>query len=190
MIVICLGVIGFTGPASAESIDPANNPHFNCPNGLTLHAGGGPGFRQLAKDFAYDYNRSRRASWPKFVKIVEGDWNGLVWGINVGGSPACTVDFDERNDGDNGIAGFGGLYYFVGGGTRNHTSDAGGLMNTHYWKGGGFHDRYAVYHELSHAMGLGHNFDQPDSVMSYNYSCICYQSDDVNTMNFIHGHTH
>ena len=177
------------GAVKASSIGGNPPAHWDCPNGVTLHLGGGGGNRQMALDAANRYNSWRaeqaqpggngtgRQAWPVITDVYYGAWDGIARS-NI----PCWIDMDEVHRPGWAYAGYSQMSIRSNSG---HTIGCGITMNGALWGGGGFNDAYTMTQELMHCMGLGHTFEDPGSVMSYHYQRIGLVYSDLSTMSHV-----
>lgn len=182
LVVLALGLVPVVA-VNAASIGGNPPAHWDCPNGLHVNLGGGPGFRREMRQAINWYNALRsdqarpgstgRSAWPRIVSVSDAPWDGVV--TNRG---TCAIDFDEAFEGKSGNVATARLEWYP---NTGHLLGCSIVVNGDYWGGGGFSDQYVVTHELLHCQALGHS-SNPDSVMSTAYRCICLDDDDLNTM--------
>lgn len=145
-------VAGATFPASGDN--PVwDDYHWNCPGGIHLTLGGGGGYRQMAREWVNEYHRIRaahptRANWPYIVQIHDLGWDG-----NAAILP-CQIDVDERWELEGGAGGIAWLAKYG----DQHSAGSGILLSGRAWAEQPWNVRRNIpYHELYHAIGLGHD---------------------------------
>ena len=159
---------------------PIHHNAQECGGRIYVYGGGGSGFQYLMRQAVVWYNElhlnvAGREGWPTLSFQYVG-WDGYA-----SNNTRCVIDVDEYSANDN-IAGYVKSFSVRSDG---HLNGCGIMLNGFYWSGASWEDTYMVRHELMHCLGLNHNFDDPYSLMSYGYKCICLQYEDRSDMSHV-----
>lgn len=152
-----------------------------CPDGLTVRLGGGGGWRTVMQKAIDRWNSDvapAYAAAPYITRVEHVEWNTAVSYF------PCTIDTDEVYD----EPGEGWSNYYYHGDDHHFGGAVIKFQTTAWFSFNDFERKFIAFHELGHVMGLGHQLDSFTSAMSYRFSCICHNAEDVRTLTGLYGH--